>query len=91
MNNGNLQEDYKQAMRQLFDALPHGAVKQIADNLGLSTRAIYYVRDCVYENQEVVDEAKRIILEEKNRIETQKRSLIEFVDQELPAPTKLSA
>lgn len=83
-------EEYKKAMKELFAALPHGAIKQISEEVGITPQKIYGVRDCLFRNDRVVETAKRIIVDHKKMMAKRENELVAFVEQEIH-PTKLSA
>ena len=83
-------EEYKKAMRELFSALPHGAIKQISEEVGITPQKIYGVRDCLFRNDKVVETAKRIIVDHKKMMAKREDELVSFVEEQIHSQ-KLSA
>ena len=77
----NFSEDYKAALSELFEALPYGGIKQIAEELGLTTQTVHNVKNCKSQNEAVIEAAKEIILKRKEAIATEQQELIAFVNE----------
>lgn len=79
-------EEYKQAMLELFAALPHGGIKKLAELAGMTPQKLYGVRDCEFRNDKVVELAKQIILDHKRSLAQREKELVAFVEKEIRGP-----
>lgn len=70
----------KEKLKELYDALPHGSIKQIADAAGTTTQA---VRDVLkhgkYMNERILEETIKVagpVIEKRKRLDQQLNSIL---------------
>lgn len=76
-------KEYRQALKDLFSALPYGSIIAIAQELGLSRWAVEKVRDCKWRNDAVVELAQKKLQNHNEVIQKKEANLIHFVEVEV--------